>query len=96
MTVEELRTYAEKSWPDPDIPTCPVCKRKLQTSFEVYYAHLLEHRIKFLEKVIRLYCDCDCDKPPKPGEEHWAFCRRKISETALVATLEQMIPGTGK
>jgi len=94
--MEDLRERARLIWAREE--RCPICgDRPLEAVNEdKMYAHLLEHRIRFLEKVIRLYCDCDCEKPPRPGQSHWTFCRRKIGDSALVAPLEQMVPEGGK
>src|SRR4029077_2261371 len=96
MTIEDLKKYAEENWWDPDIPACPVCKQKLQTSLSLFYAHLLEHRIRFLEKIVTLYCDCDFATRTKLRQPPWMFCRRKIGDEALAATLDQMVLNGGK
>jgi hypothetical protein len=89
MRVDEIRDQARDLW-QKNLP-CPVCEKKVEVFDEDgIYTHILEHRVLFLEKVIKLYCDCDCDDPPKPGEPHWVFCRRRIGDDALGATLEQM------
>jgi len=94
--MEDLRERARRIWIREE--KCPICgTRPLKAESEAgVYAHLLEHRIQFLEKVVRLYCDCDCEKPPRPGQSHWTFCRRKIGDSALEAVLEQMAPERGK
>lgn len=91
MRSEGIRRWAEEAWVDPDGPICVICKSRLQVSFHEFYSHLLEHRVRFLEKIIKLYSDCDCDYPPKPGDLHWTFCRRRIGDEALEATLEKMV-----
>lgn len=96
MSTQEIRRRAEVEWIDPNGPRCVICKALLQVSFAEFHAHLLEHRVRFLEKIIKLYCDCDCDKPPKPGEPHWYFCRRRIGDEALESPLEKMVPEGGK
>lgn len=89
--MEDLRERARQVWIKDE--RCPVCGcRPVELSEEKVYSHLLEHRIRFLARVIQLYCDCDCDKPPRPGEPHWTFCRRRIGDLALEARCEQMVP----
>lgn len=88
---ERAKEIHEKGLP------CVICKNSLAGQDESQiYTHLLEHRVRFLTKIIQLYCDCDCDKPPKPGDRHWEFCRRKIGDEAIYATLEQMVINGGK
>jgi len=86
----ELQERARQLW-QKNLP-CPICEKKVEVFDEDgIYTHLLEHRVRVLEKVIKLYCDCDCDTPPKPGAAHWTFCRRRIGDEALAADLEHMV-----
>ena len=88
--MDEIRERARELWQQ-NLP-CVICGRKVEAFDEDgIYTHLIEHRVRFLEKIIKLYCDCDCDNPPKPGEPHGAFCRRRIGDEALEAKLEQMV-----
>lgn len=89
---ERAREMCEKKLP------CVICENNTLEGKDEnqIYTHLLEHRIRFLEKIILLYCDCDCDKRKKPGQDHWMFCRRKIGDEAIYATLEQMVSNGGK
>lgn len=94
--MEEIRERAREIF-EKKLP-CVICESNAfeGQSEEQIYTHLLEHRVRFLVKIIQLYCDCDCDTRKKPAQDHWMFCRRKIGDEAIYATLEQMVPSRGK
>lgn len=88
--MDEIRERALDLWKK-NLP-CPICQKKIEVFDEDgIYTHLLEHRVRFLERIIKLYCDCDCDTRLNPFQPHWLFCRRKIGDEALEASLEKMV-----